>query len=126
MKRHPVITPARGFAPAVRKQIKAEVGLKKSESLEILWRRLPRGDFFDIDFSNDILFLNLRYRYLFAPGGGSMNDAPVIKTLLFLLTHHIFEGINFGPKDKDNIALWRAILGAAVEAEEELRGGRSD
>jgi hypothetical protein len=124
MRRHPVITPARGFAPAVRKQIKTELGLKKSESLEILWRRLPGGQFFDIDFSNDILYLNLRYRYLFAPTGGSMNDAPVIKAMMFLLTHHIFEGINFGPKDKDNIALWRAILGAAVEAEEEMRGGR--
>ena len=41
---------------------------------------------------------------------------------MFLLTHQIFEGTNLGPKDKDNIALWRAILGAAVEAEEEMRG----
>jgi len=122
MRRHPVITPDRGFAPAVRKQIEAELGLKKSDNLEIRWTRMAEGCFFSIDFGNSTLLLNQRYRYLFAPSGGSLNDAPVVKALMFLLTHHIFEGTNLGPKDKDNIALWRAILGAAVEAEEEMRG----
>ncbi|MFC4949053.1 ATP-binding protein [Pseudonocardia sp. GCM10023141] len=122
MRRHPVIAPTRGFAPAVRKQIEAELGLNKSEALDIRWTRLAEGQFFDIDFGNRTLLLNQRYRYLFAPSGGSLNDAPVTKALMFLLTHHIFEGTNLGPKDKDNIALWRAILGAAVEAEEEMRG----
>lgn len=122
MRRHPVITPDRGFAPAVRKQIAAEFGLKKSDNLEIRWTLMVEGQFFDIDFGNSTLWLNQRYRYLFAPSGGSLNDAPVVKALMFLLTHYIFEGTNLGPKDKDNIALWRNILGAAVEAEEEMRG----
>jgi len=122
MRRHPVITPDRGFAPAVRKQIEAELGFKKSDTLEIRWTRMAEGQFFDIDFGNSALLLNQRYRYLFAPTGGSLNDAPVIKALMFMLTHHIFEGTNLGPKDKDNVTLWHAILGAAVEAEEEMRG----
>lgn len=121
MKRHPVITPDRGFAPAVRKAIEAELGLIKSDVLEIRWVRLPEGEFFDVDFGNSTLLLNQRYRWLFAPQGGSLNDAPLIKALMFLLTHQIFEGVNLGPKDKDNIALWRSILGDAVEAEEEMR-----
>lgn len=121
MKRHPVIAPDRGFAPAVRKQIEAELGLIKSDSLEIRWTRMPEGEFFDIDFGNSTLLLNQRYRWMFAPQGSSLNDAPLVKALMFLLTHQIFEGTNLGPKDKDNIALWRAILGAAVEAEEEMR-----
>lgn len=121
MKRHPVIAPDRGFAPTVRSQIAAELGLRKSDTLEIRWRTMAEGQFFDIDFGNSTILLNQRYRYLYAPGGGSLNDAPVIKALLFLLTHQIFEGPNLGPKDKDNLALWRAILGAAVEAEEEMR-----
>jgi hypothetical protein len=41
---------------------------------------------------------------------------------MFLLTHDIFEGANFGPKDKDDVALWQAILGTAVEAEAKMRG----
>ncbi|SCZ64747.1 ATP-binding protein [Thiohalomonas denitrificans] len=121
IKRHPVIAPDRGFAPAVRKQIGAELGLINSDALEIRWVRMGEGDFFDIDFGNSTLLLNQRYRHLFAPQGSSLNDAPLIKALMFLLTHQIFEGTNLGPKDKDNIALWRAILGAAVEAEEEIR-----
>lgn len=122
MKRHPVIAPDRGFAPAVRKQIEAELGLKMADTLGIRWTRMADGQFFDIDFGNSELLLNQRYRHLFAPERGSLNDAPVVKTLMFLLTHQIFEGTNLGPKDKDNIVLWRAILGAAVEAEEEMRG----
>lgn len=39
MKRHPVIAPDRGFAPAVRRQIEAELGLIKSDALEIRWTR---------------------------------------------------------------------------------------
>lgn len=123
MRRQPVITPDRGFAPAVRKRIEAELGLIKSDTLEIRWTRMGPGEFFNIDFGNRALLLNQRYRQLFAPQGSSLNDAPLIKALLFLLTHQIFEGSHLGPKDKDNIALWRAILGSAVEAEEEMRDG---
>lgn len=121
MKRQPVIAPNRGFAPAVRKQIEAELGLIKSDALEVRWADIGDGNFFDIDFGNSTLLLNRRYRHLFAPQGGSLNDAPLIKALMFLLTHKIFEGSNMGPKDKDNIALWRAILGVAAEAEEAMR-----
>ena len=56
-------------------------------------------------------------------GTRQLNDAPVLKALMFLLTHDIFEGTNFGPKDKDDVALWQAILGAAAEAEAKMRSG---
>lgn len=121
-KRHPVITPARGFSPQIRRTIQGELGFRRSESVEVRWKRMPRDEFFDIDFRNSTLLLNQRYRYLFAPNGGSMNDAPVVKALMFLLTHHIFEGTNLGPKDKDDLALWRSILGSAVATEEAMRG----
>ena len=85
------------------------------------WKRLPEDEFIDVDFGNSTLWINSRYRYLFAPERGSLNDAPVVKALLFLLTHEVFEGAHLGSKDKDNISLWRAILGAAVAAEEEMR-----
>ncbi len=34
-----------------------------------------------------------------------MNDAPLLKALLFLLYEDIFRGASFGPKDKDNVQL---------------------
>ncbi|BCN48401.1 hypothetical protein RE9416_17020 [Prescottella equi] len=121
-RRQPVITPDRGFAPGIRSVVKSELPLKRGETLKIQWKRLPKGEFIDVDFGGKVLWLNQRYRQLFAPSGGSLNDAPLVKSLLFLLTHHVFEGAHLGPKDKDNIALWRAVLGAAVELEEAMRG----
>lgn len=120
-RRQPVITPDRGFAPGVRGVVKSELPLKRGETLQIQWKRLPKGEFIDVDFGGKVLGLNQRYRHLFAPEGGSLNDAPLVKSLLLLLTHHVFEGAHLGPKDKDNIALWRAVLGAAVEVEATMR-----
>ncbi|WP_455901546.1 ATP-binding protein [Rhodococcus gordoniae] len=125
-RRQPVISPDRGFAPGLRRAIKAELPLKRGENLKILWKRLPRGEFIDVDFKEKTLWINQRYRPLFAPEGGSMNDSPVLKSLLFLLTHQVFEGAHLGPKDKDNIALWGAILGEAVELEQAMREGAKD
>ena len=47
----------------------------------------------------------------------ALNDLPVIKALLFLLTENIFAGQNMGPRDKDNIEVWQAILTAAAREE---------
>ena len=82
-----------------------------------------RGEFLDVDLPTKTLWLNSRYRTLFAPEGGSLNDAPVMKALLYLLTHHVFEGQHLGARDKDDIALWKSVLGAAVLAEEQMRLG---
>ena len=82
---------------------------------------MPEGEFFDVDLAAKTLWLNNRYRSLFAPHGGSLNDAPVIKALLYLLTHHVFEGQLLGSRDKDEILLWKSVLGAAVLAEEQMR-----
>ncbi|MEV6285628.1 ATP-binding protein [Kribbella sp. NPDC051770] len=121
-RRRPVITPDKGFAPKLRRSIERELPLIHTDALNLQWKRLPDDEFIEVDFGNSTLWINSRYRYLFAPERGSLNDAPVVKALLFLLAHTVFEGAHLGPKDKDNIALWRAILGAAVKAEEEMRG----
>jgi hypothetical protein len=121
-RRQPVIRPEKGFAPSVRRQIGRELDfLSGGESVDVKWRRMPDGEFLDVDLADMTLWLNSRYRHLFAPMGGSLNDAPVLKALLFLLTHHVFEGQHLGSRDKDDIALWRSVLGAAVLAEEDMR-----
>ena len=85
------------------------------------WPKSSDGEFFDIDLEKSTLWLNNRYRNLFAPQGSGLNDAPVLKALMFLLTHQIFESAHLSPKDRNKIALWRAILSAAVTSEEEMR-----
>ena len=66
------------------------------------------------------LWLNSDYRAAILKGSpAGVNDAPLLKALLFLLYEDIFRGTAFGPKDKDNVSMWLDVLTAA--AEEELR-----
>jgi hypothetical protein len=121
-QRKPVIRPDKGVAPAVRKRIGSELPFIDGDAVNIKWKRMPAGEFLDVDHPDKTLWLNSRYRGLFAPDGGSLNDAPVVKALVFLLTHHVFEGQHLGSRDKDEIALWKSVLGAAAAAEENMRG----
>jgi hypothetical protein len=122
-RRKPAIQPDKGFAPALRKAIQRELPMIEGDNVRLQWRRMPEGEFLDVDLRAKTLWLNSRYRQLFAPEGGSLNDAPVLKALLYLLTHQIFEGQHLGARDKDDIALWRSVLAAAVLAEERMRWG---
>ncbi|MGL5825378.1 MAG: ATP-binding protein [Nocardioides sp.] len=121
-QRKPVIRPEKGIAPAVRKRIGTELAFIDGGAVNIIWKPMSPGEFLDVDHSAKVLWLNSRYRALFAPHGGSLNDAPVLKALVFLLTHHVFEGQHLGSRDKDEIALWKSVLGAAVATEEGMRG----
>lgn len=109
-----------GFSPGVRKAFSGEVAFKNEDAIEVRWDDFEDEDFFEVDRERGVLWLNKRYRRALAGGGrGSLNDAPVVKALLFLLLEDIFSGQNMGPRDKDNVEMWQAILTAA--AEEELR-----
>lgn len=119
--RKPAIRPDKGFAPALRKRVGSELPMLAGETMRVSWTRLPRGEFLDVDLQAKTVLLNTRYRSLFAPQGGSLNDAPVVKALVYLLTHHVMEGQYLGAKDKDDIALWKSVLGAAVRAESAMR-----
>ena len=121
-RRKPAIAPERGFAPRLRRTIGRELPMIDGEALRLQWKRLPPGEFLDVDFGAKTLWVNSRYRQLFAPAGGSMNDAPVMKALLYLLTHHVFEGQFLGARDRDEIELWKSVLGAAAETEATMRG----
>ncbi|MEX5260981.1 ATP-binding protein [Kocuria sp. CPCC 205263] len=119
--RKPAITPGRGFAPKLRKTFESELPLIQGEEMHLRWKNLPEDDFIDIDFPERVLYLNARYRALFAPARSSLNDAPVVKALLYLLTHEIYEGQILGARDKDQIELWKVMLGAAVMEEAKMR-----
>lgn len=121
-QRKPVIRPDKGIAPAVRKRIGSELPFIDGDAVHIKWRSMPAREFLDIDHPARTLWLNSRYRALFAPDGGSLNDAPILKALLYLLTHEVFEGQHLGSRDKDEIALWKSVLGEAAVTEEHMRG----
>ncbi len=119
--RKPAIAPDKGFAPELRRIISSELPLISGEAMRLQWRQMGTEEFIDIDFPSRTLWLNSRYRSLFSPERGSLNDAPVLKALLYLLTHQIFEGQHLGVRDKDEIELWKSVLGAAAAAESRMR-----
>lgn len=120
--RKPAALPEKGFAPKLRRVVAEELEDARLGPVRAQWKPLGDADFFDIDHEERTIWLNARYRYLFAPERGSLNDAPVLKSLMYLLCHHLFEGQYLGSKDKDEIALFRSVLSEAVATEEKMRG----
>lgn len=117
-ERQAILPPGSGLAPKVRQAFQRELPLKHDDPIDIRWKRLPGEDFFDIDREERVLWLNQRYRKALAGDRrGGLNDLPVVKALMYLLIENIFAGQNMGPRDKDNLEIWQAILTAAAREE---------
>src|SRR5699024_5443368 len=86
------------------------------DPVDIKWRTLPKGQFFDIDRERRNLRLNARYRTeLLGHHSLEPNDAPVLKTLLHLLAAELFEGPNHGPRAKSKEEARQSLLDAAPQ-----------
>jgi hypothetical protein len=118
--RRKMIPAGRGFAPALRSAIEAEIPTthENDQPIDIRWTRFYSDDFFEVDRGRRTLWLNEAYRPAILGGRrGGLNDVPVVKALLYLLIEEVFEGDRLGPKDKDNVELWQEILTAAAKSE---------
>lgn len=109
----------RGVPSGLRRAVESELQyLPGHEAVDLRWKDLAGDVFFDIDRENSTLWLNSRYRSVVLAGRqGGLNDAPLVKALLFLLVENLFHGSWWGPKDKDNLELWQSLLTAAVKEE---------
>ncbi|MCE3551330.1 ATP-binding protein [Pseudonocardia sp. RS11V-5] len=114
-----VVPPGPGIAPEVKRAILEELPiLGGREPVAIRWKRLDNTDFFEVDRRAATLWLNSRYRATVnGDRRSSLNDSPLLKAALYLLLEDIFRGTAFGPRDKDNVELWQAVLSAAAQAE---------
>lgn len=116
--RKPMIHPGRGFPPGLRDTIEREIPAAKSDPIDIRWREFEDDAFFEIDRDDQTIWLNKRYRkMLLGDRHGGLNDLPLVKTLIYLLMENVFDGDYLGPRDKDNIEIWRSLLTTAVRAE---------
>jgi hypothetical protein len=120
-QRPKTVPPGKGFDPVLRRALSDELDyLPDEDPFDIRWKPIPGDMFLEIDRENRVLWLNKRYRLtLTGDGRGSLNDAPVLKTLLYLLTQDIFKGSYLGPRDKDSIDLWQQVLTTAARLESE-------
>ncbi|QIS14715.1 ATP-binding protein [Nocardia arthritidis] len=113
--------PGKGLGPHLRRTIENEFTfMSEDRPVDIRWRGFSPGDsrFFDIDRDSQTLWLNDSYRSaVLGHRRAGLNDAPVVKSLLYLLMEHLFRGERFGNRDKDNVDVWQEILIAAAESE---------
>jgi hypothetical protein len=109
----------RGVPPRLRRAVRHELtALPGQEDVDIRWRRLRGDAFFDIDRESGTIWLNAKYRSaVLGDRPSTFNDAPLLKTLVYLLAENLFHGSWLGPKDRDNIDLWQALLTAAAKEE---------
>lgn len=118
--RRTMFPPGKGFAPGIRREIENEVPLIEDRPIDIRWKKFDadRLDFFAIDRADRTLWLNERYRTIILGGRrGGLNDAPIVKALLYLLVEDVFQGEYLGTRDRDNIDLWQKVLTAAARSE---------
>lgn len=119
-QRTKILPPGQGLDPAVKKVVERESPILKGEdSVKIRWEEFSDPAFVEMDRKNRTLWLNKRFRPAVTGATQSgVNDAPLIKTLLFLLFEDLLRGRAMGPKDKETYDFWNQVLTAAAEAEE--------
>ncbi|WP_162526642.1 MULTISPECIES: ATP-binding protein [unclassified Mycobacteroides] len=122
-KRTKILPPGQGLDPDVRRTIKCGSPLLEGqEPVRIRWKYLPGSDFVLVDRRNRTLWLNDKYKAVILHGdAGNVNDAPLVKTLLFLLFEDLFRGQAMGPKDKENQQFWTEVLTIAAQAEQKYQ-----
>jgi hypothetical protein len=115
----PIIPPGPGLRSDVRKMIRNNFPvIPRDEEVTIRWARLPADEFFKIDRDNRVLTLNARYRRAVLGGrAGSKADAPIVKSLLFLLVNDMFRTQRESAVEKSTIAAYQAVLVSAARSE---------
>ncbi|CAH0230002.1 ATP-binding protein [Rhodococcoides fascians] len=117
--RRPVILPGKGLDVSVRETIEDELpSIPQEEPIAMRWSTLETNEFFVINREHRTIHLNQQYRAAILGGRkGTLNDAPVLKSLMYLLLHQLFEKDLSGRREKDNLDLWQSILVTAARAE---------
>jgi hypothetical protein len=122
-KRTKILPPGQGLDPDVKRAIKrGSLLLEGQEPVRIRWRSMRGDAFIRMDRKTRTLWLNEKYRLALLHGDpGNVNDAPLVKTLLFLLFEDLLRGQAMGPKDKENQEFWSQVLTVAAKAEEKYQ-----
>ncbi len=118
------VEPGKGFDPRVKRAVCEELPIRQGEDpVRIQWSQLPEDQFFDLDREHNTIRINRSFREDFTAGmrGGS-NDAPVAKTLLYLLLQDSFGLARWEKKRADRIDYLNTIILSAVQAQRDRRG----
>lgn len=115
-KAAPIAEGGVGLTPAVRDLIEEIAPLKGGDPVNVEWKNLASGEFVVVDSTKNTVYMNQEYRAAIVGGRGSKYDAPLVRTLVYLLFNYAATSKRTA-KNKANIELWSQILGAAAEQE---------
>jgi hypothetical protein len=115
----PIAPLGRGFHPRVRRQLGRTFPIDPSrEPVNIRWKRLSSDAFFEIDLASSTIQLNERYRKrLTGHERGNMNDAPILKTSLFLMLQQYMSKNWLQSTTVEQLHAWQESLNLAADVE---------
>jgi hypothetical protein len=113
----PITRVGAGLPEEVTGSIERTLGWRDTQhTLNVGWGFLPQSQLFDVDFENRLIRLNSRHRvFLSATEENRHEDAPIVRTLLFLLLESYFKGGHLKQQTRDQIKGFQDILAAATE-----------
>ncbi|MDV6269832.1 ATP-binding protein [Rhodococcus globerulus] len=91
-----------------------------ADPVAIGWRALARDQFFEVDLKTRTLWINARFRRdLLGRRSLDNTDAPVLKSLIYLLVGEMFEGVRISARQKEKMQAWQEVLISAMAAHRE-------
>jgi hypothetical protein len=115
------LIPSRGLPSHLAAFLHKELRIKataKHRDLKILWKRLAKKRFFEMNRENGRLYINKDYRRRLQHGlAGSSADVPVLKCLLFLVLEDALSSERMGSKTRERLEQINRILVKATEYE---------
>ena len=128
IERPAFIEPGKGFDPKIKRTVREELPIRPGEDpVRIEWAYLRDDQFFELDRDQNTIRVNRAFRDDFNAGSrGGSNDAPVVKTLLYLLLQDSFGLARWEKKRSDRVDYWNSIILSSVHAQRDRlrRDGR--
>ncbi|HEY9326880.1 MAG TPA: ATP-binding protein [Streptomyces sp.] len=118
-QRKAVLPAGKGMDPKLRRTLRDELPeLEGEDPIAFRWDALPSDVFFELDREQREVRLNKEFRQLLNGGRrGGLNDAPVVKSMLYLMVNEIFQKERVRAVHTDNVALWNSVLVTAARCE---------
>lgn len=99
---------------AARRALSSEGG--RTRSVDFRWELMPSGDVFQVDQENGAIILNKAYRESVLCGlGATKTDAPLFKTLIFLLARQDLNRSKKSKKRQEELEAINRLIAAAVK-----------
>lgn len=113
----------KGIAPSIKRVIEREAALRGGEPINVVWFKVQGDNFVAIDPRKRTIYINERYRSFLNEGKSSLNDAPLVKTLLYLLFN---DQVSAGRSTKESQATVEMLTEVINAAAREMESRRSD